>query len=73
MAIEVVAPMVGKVVRIVAEPGQSVSEDDPIVMIEAMKVEMPVSAPEDGKVAELRVAVGDTVEGGQVLAILEEA
>ena len=72
MAIDVVAPMVGKVVKIVADAGTEVSEDDPILMIEAMKVEMPVGAPEDGKVAEIKVAVGDTVEGDQVVAILDE-
>ncbi|MBN2715565.1 MAG: biotin/lipoyl-binding protein [Deltaproteobacteria bacterium] len=73
MAIDVVAPMVGKVVKIVAEVGQAVSEDDAIVMLEAMKVEMPVGAPEDGTVAEIKVKEGDAVESGQVIAILEEA
>jgi glutaconyl-CoA/methylmalonyl-CoA decarboxylase subunit gamma len=73
MAIDVVAPMVGKVVKIVAAVGQEVSEDDAIVMLEAMKVEMPVGAPEDGTVVEIKVAAGDTVESGQVLAILDEA
>ena len=73
MAIDVVAPMVGKVVKIVAEVGQEVSEDEPIVMLEAMKVEMPVGAPEEGTVIEIKVAAGDTVESGQVLAIVEEA
>jgi biotin carboxyl carrier protein len=73
MALDVVAPMVGKVVKIVAEVGQEVSEDDAIVMLEAMKVEMPVGAPEDGTVVEIKVAAGDTVESGQVLAVLDEA
>ena len=73
MAIDVVAPMVGKVVKIVAQVGQEVSEDDAIVMLEAMKVEMPVGAPEDGTVAEIKVKEGDAVESGQVLAVLEEA
>ncbi|MBN2803182.1 MAG: acetyl-CoA carboxylase biotin carboxyl carrier protein subunit [Deltaproteobacteria bacterium] len=73
MAIDVVAPMVGKVVKILVEVGAEVSEDDPIMMIEAMKVEMPVGAPEDGTVSEIKVAEGDTVEGNQVIAILEEA
>ncbi|MBN2341044.1 MAG: acetyl-CoA carboxylase biotin carboxyl carrier protein subunit [Deltaproteobacteria bacterium] len=73
MAIEVVAPMVGKVVKIIAQPGTEVSEDDPILMLEAMKVEMPVGAPEDGVVKEIKVAEGDTVEGEQVVAILEES
>jgi biotin carboxyl carrier protein len=67
MAADVVAPMVGKIVKILVEVGQEVSEDEPIVMLEAMKVEMPVVAPEDGKVAEILVKEGATVEGNQVI------
>lgn len=73
MAIDVVAPMVGKVVKVLVEPGAEVSEDDPILMLEAMKVEMPVGAPEDGVVTEIKVKEGDTVEGDQVVAIMEES
>jgi acetyl-CoA carboxylase biotin carboxyl carrier protein len=67
MAVEVIAPMVGKIVKILVEVGQEVAEDEPVVMLEAMKVEMPVVAPEDGKVAEILVKEGATVEGNQVL------
>jgi biotin carboxyl carrier protein len=67
MAADVVAPMVGKVVKVLVEVGQEVAEDEPVVMLEAMKVEMPVVAPEDGKVAEILVKEGATVEGDQVL------
>ncbi len=72
MAIEVVAPMVGKVVKILVEEGQEVGEDDPVVMLEAMKVEMPVVAPEDGTVSSIKVSEGDTVEGDQLLMELED-
>lgn len=72
MAIEVVAPMVGKVVKILVEKGQEVSEDDPVLMLEAMKVEMPVVAPEDGTVLDIKVAEGDTVEGDQVLMEIKD-
>ena len=72
MAVEVVAPMVGKIVKILVEEGQAVSEDDPLIMLEAMKVEMPIAAPEDGKVTEIKVGEGDSVEGDQVLLIIEE-
>ncbi len=72
MAIEVVAPMVGKVVKILVEKGQEVSEDDPVIMLEAMKVEMPVVAPEDGTVLDIKIAEGDTVEGDQVLMEIED-
>jgi len=71
MAIEINAPMVGKVVKILVEVGQEVTEDEPVVMLEAMKVEMPVVAPEDGKVSAIKVKEGDTVEGDQVLIELD--
>jgi biotin carboxyl carrier protein len=73
MAIEITAPMVGKIVKVLVEDGQSVSEDDPVIMLEAMKVEMPVVAPEDGTVSAISVKEGDTVEAGTVLVELEEA
>jgi biotin carboxyl carrier protein len=67
MAVDIVAPMVGKVVKVLVEIGQEVAEDEPVVMLEAMKVEMPVVATEDGKVSEILVKEGATVEGNQVL------
>ncbi len=70
--IDVTAPMVGKVVKVLVEVGAEVEEDEPIVMIEAMKVEMPVVAPDDGTIKSITVAVGDTVEADQVLATLED-
>ena len=71
MAIEIVAPMVGKVVKVLVEVGQEVAEDDPVLMLEAMKVEMPVVAPEDGKVTAIKVKEGETVEGDAVLVEME--
>lgn len=68
---QILAPMVGKVVKIIVKPGDQVAEDDPVVMIEAMKVEMPVVAPQSGKVKEIKVKEGDTVEGDAVLVVLE--
>ena len=73
MAIEILAPMVGKVLKVLVEEGQKVAEDDPVVMLEAMKVEMPVVAPEDGTVSSINVDEGDTVEADTVLIVLEEA
>lgn len=69
--IEVTAPMVGKVVKVLVEVGDEVEDDEPILMIEAMKVEMPVVAPEEGSVKSIEVKEGDTVEADQVLATLE--
>ena len=73
MAIEIVAPMVGKVVSILVTEGQEVAEDEPVLMLEAMKVEMPVVAPEDGTVTAIHVAEGEAVEADAVLVELEEA
>lgn len=67
MAVDIVAPMVGKVVKVLVEIGQEVAEDEPVVMLEAMKVEMPVVAPEDGKISAVLVKEGATVEGNQIL------
>jgi biotin carboxyl carrier protein len=69
--IEVTAPMVGKVVKVLVNVGDAVEEDEPIIMIEAMKVEMPIVAPEDGRVESITVKQGDTVEADQVIATIE--
>lgn len=69
-SIEVKAGAAGKVFKIEASVGQSVKKGDPVVIIEAMKMEIPVVAPEDGTVASIDSAVGDTVEAGTVLATL---
>lgn len=69
-SVEVKAGAAGKVFKIEANVGQSVSKGDAVVIIEAMKMEIPVVAPEDGTVASIDVAVGDAVEAGAVLATL---
>lgn len=69
-SIEVKAGAAGKVFKIEASVGQSVKRGDAVVIIEAMKMEIPVVAPEDGTVASIEFAVGDAVEAGAVLATL---
>ena len=69
-AIEVKAGAAGKVFKIEASVGQSVKKGDAVVIIEAMNMEIPVVAPEDGTVASIDAAVGDPVEAGAVLATL---
>lgn len=69
-SIQVKAGVAGKVFKIEANVGQSVQAGDPVVIIEAMKMEIPVVAPEAGTVASIDVAVGDAVEAGAVLATL---
>ena len=68
--IAVKAGAAGKVFKIEAAVGQSVQPGDPVVIIEAMKMEIPVVAPEAGTVASIDVAVGDAIEAGAVLATL---
>lgn len=69
-SIEVKAGAAGKVFKIEASVGQSVKAGDAVIIIEAMKMEIPVVAPEDGTVASINVAVGDAIESGAVLATL---
>lgn len=69
-SIEVKAGAAGKVFKLEASVGQKVAKGDAVVIIEAMKMEIPVVAPEDGTVASIDVAVGDAVEAGAVLATL---
>ena len=69
-SIQVKAGAAGKVFSIDASVGQVVKTGDTIVTVEAMKMEIPVVAPEDGTVASIDVAVGDAVESGAVLATL---
>lgn len=69
-SIKVTAGAAGKVFKLEANVGQKVEAGDPVVIIEAMKMEIPVVAPEAGTVASIDVAVGDAVESGAVLATL---
>lgn len=69
-SIKVAAGAAGKVFKIEASVGQKLSKGDTVVIVEAMKMEIPVVAPEDGTVASIDVAVGDMVEAGQSLATL---
>ena len=57
--------------KIEANVGQAVKKGDAVVIVEAMKMEIPVVAPEDGTVASINVAVGDAVEAGALLATLK--
>jgi propionyl-CoA carboxylase alpha chain len=65
------APMPGVVIRIAVAEGDQVRSGQPLLWIEAMKMEHTVSAPVDGKVTELRVGVGDQLQVGSVLAVIE--
>ena len=69
-SVKVEAGAAGKVFKIEASVGQAVKKGDAVVIIEAMKMEIPVVAPQDGTVASVNVAVGDSVEAGALLATL---
>lgn len=69
-SIKVEAGAAGKVFKIEASVGQALKAGDPVVVVEAMKMEIPVVAPADGTVASINVAVGDAVEAGALLATL---
>ncbi|WP_370616758.1 biotin carboxylase N-terminal domain-containing protein [Mumia qirimensis] len=65
------APMPGSVVSVGVHAGQSVSQGDVVVVLEAMKMQHTITAPTDGVVTELAVAAGSQVESGAVLAVIE--
>ena len=69
-SIKIEAGAAGKVFKVEAKVGQAVKKGDAVVILEAMKMEIPVVAPEDGTVASIDVAVGDPVEAGATLATL---
>jgi len=67
------APMPGKIVATPAKPGDTVTKGQPVVVLEAMKMEHALVAPFDGVVGEMGVSVGDQVADGTVLAVIEAA
>jgi biotin carboxyl carrier protein len=72
MAQEILAPLAGKIFKLIAAVGDQVEEDDEVIIIEAMKMETPVFAPCDGTVKEMKIKEGDAVEEDDVLAVIEE-
>ncbi len=69
-SIKIEAGAAGKVFKIESSVGQTVKKGDTVMILEAMKMEIPMVAPEDGTVASIDVAVGDSVEAGALLATL---
>ena len=69
-SVKVTAGAAGKVFKVEASVGQAVKAGDPVIILEAMKMEIPVVAPQDGTVASIDVAVGDAVEAGATLSSL---
>jgi biotin carboxyl carrier protein len=71
LATTVEAPMVGKILRIEKNVGDRVDEDEVIIVMEAMKMEIPIVAPTSGTVKEISVSAGQAVEAEQQLAVIE--
>ncbi|KAI4447588.1 Glutaconyl-CoA decarboxylase subunit gamma [Eubacterium plexicaudatum ASF492] len=69
-SIKIEAGAAGKVFKLESAVGSQVKKGDPILVLEIMKMETPVVAPQDGTVASIEVAVGDTVESGALLATM---
>jgi biotin carboxyl carrier protein len=69
---DVVAEITANVWQVRVEPGQIVAEGDDLVILESMKMEIPVVAPVAGRVAEVRVAPDDQVQEGDVVAVIAE-
>jgi len=68
---EVKAELVGNLWKIVVEVGQAVQEDDTLMILESMKMEIPITSPVSGTVKEITVKEGDVVQEGQTVAIVE--
>ena len=71
MAEEVKAHITGVVFQITTKAGDSVAEGDPVIVLESMKMEIPVEAPRAGTVKAIMVAEGQTVQEGETVAVLD--
>jgi acetyl-CoA carboxylase biotin carboxyl carrier protein len=68
--IRVKSEISGSVWKILKQPGEAVEEEEPVILLESMKMEIPVMAPRAGKVAEIRVEEGEMVAEGDVVAVI---
>ena len=73
MATQVKAHITGTVWKIEVKPGDKVAEGDTLIILESMKMEMPVESPCEGTVKEIKIKEGQPVNEDQVLAIVDEA
>lgn len=67
-----VSPMPGKILKVLVNPGDSVKKGDPLIIMEAMKMEHTLKASKDGKVKDVKFGEGDLVEGQVELVELED-
>jgi acetyl-CoA carboxylase biotin carboxyl carrier protein len=71
LATTITAPMVGKILKVEKNVGDRVDEDEVVLVMEAMKMEIPVVAPASGVLKEIKVSAGEAVEADQLLAEIE--
>ena len=69
---ELKAEVTGSVWKIVTQPGQALAAGDTVMILESMKMEIPVIAEDGGTLVEIRVAEGNSIAEGQVLAVVKE-
>lgn len=72
MAEELYAPMVGKVIKVLLKAGDEVEEDEPVLVLEALKMEMPVVSPVDGTIEKICVEAGQEVDSDTLLALIDD-
>ena len=71
MSLDIIAPMPGKINEIVVEVGAQVSEEQELLIMESMKMEIPIKAPKAGKIQQILVSRGDSVDKDMVIATIE--
>jgi len=71
LATPITAPMVGKILKVEKNVGDHVDEDEVVLVMEAMKMEIPVVAPASGVLKDVKVSVGQAVEADQLLAEID--
>ena len=72
MAVEVEAQITGNVWKIETSVGAEVEEETVLLIIESMKMEIPLESPCDGRVTEIRVEEGQSIEEGDILVVIED-
>jgi biotin carboxyl carrier protein len=70
MSVEVLSPLPGLVANIHVSAGDAISSGDPVVTLQSMKMEIPITAESDGTIAEILVSEGDEIDTGAVIARL---
>ena len=71
MSEDVKAHITGVVFQVSTKPGDAVAAGDPVIVLESLKMEIPVEAPRAGKVREIKVAEGQTVQEGDTVAVID--